>query len=843
MPTSETEHHGSDRSDVVPKRFRSRLLAGVAMAPLWASRSLASEGSELLTSALGAVTSNEVVLLAMSMGLVVFGVSTAIALIRARGQLYAHKNENQAAIAEQRARADRMQALLLSEPQALIVWGQGDDIEIEGDTALIADVPVARRILAFGSWLPHEQAAKLEQATDRLRQRGEPLRMLLTSLKGRHVEAIGQPVEGRAVLRLVEVSGTRRDLADLTARNERMVRDVESLKALIEALPYPIWSRDGLGNLAWVNPAYAQAVDAPTTQDAVQRGTDLLDRSVREAAQRIRARGEVYIDRVAAVMAGHRRMLQVFDLPTQRGSAAIGIDVTEVEALKSDLDRRIEANRRTLDLLSTGVAIFEDNGHLAFYNTAYSELWSLDASFLDQHPSDNAILDRLRAGRKLPEQADFKAWRAQLHEGYRTNDAREHWWHLPDNRTIRVITTPNPEGGVTYLMDDATERIELERRFDALIHVQGETLDNLEEGVAVFGSDGRLGLHNPAFARLWKLSPTTLAERPHVEAVAALCKPLHPNEHLWAKLRAAVTGLDRRDPLHEQILRADGSAVELVTQPLPDGATLTTFRNVTDTVNVERALRERAEALEAADKLRNDFIHHVSYELRSPLTNIIGFAQLLDDPGTGDLNAKQREYLDYITGSSAALLALIDDILDLASIDAGGMELSLGAVDIRATMEAAAEGLRDRLTEKHVQLALRASADIGSFEADGARVRQILFNLLSNAVGFSSEGATVTLSARRDAHNLIFTVHDNGPGIPADRLPKVFGRFETHTSGSRHRGIGLGLSIVQAFVELHGGVVKIESLPTRGTTVTCVFPLQRGSILTLPLEDDATSIT
>lgn len=843
MPTSETEHHGSDRSDVVPKRFRSRLLAGVAMAPLWASRSLASDGTELLTSALGAVTSNEIVLLAMSMGLVVFGVSTAIALIRARGQLYAHKSENQAAIAEQRARADRMQALLLSEPQALIVWGQGDDIEIEGDTALIADVPVARRILAFGSWLPHEQAAKLEQATDRLRQRGEPLRMLLTSLKGRHVEAIGQPVEGRAVLRLVEVSGTRRDLADLTARNERMVRDVESLKALIEALPYPIWSRDGLGNLAWVNPAYAQAVDAPTTQDAVQRGTDLLDRSVREAAQRIRARGEVYIDRVAAVMAGHRRMLQVFDLPTQRGSAAIGIDVTEVEALKSDLDRRIEANRRTLDLLSTGVAIFEDNGHLAFYNTAYSELWSLDASFLDQHPSDNAILDRLRAGRKLPEQADFKAWRAQLHEGYRTNDAREHWWHLPDNRTIRVITTPNPEGGVTYLMDDATERIELERRFDALIHVQGETLDNLEEGVAVFGSDGRLGLHNPAFARLWKLSPTTLAERPHVEAVAALCKPLHPNEHLWAKLRAAVTGLDRRDPLHEQILRADGSAVELVTQPLPDGATLTTFRNVTDTVNVERALRERAEALEAADKLRNDFIHHVSYELRSPLTNIIGFAQLLDDPGTGDLNAKQREYLDYITGSSAALLALIDDILDLASIDAGGMELSLGAVDIRATMEAAAEGLRDRLTEKHVQLALRASADIGSFEADGARVRQILFNLLSNAVGFSSEGATVTLSARRDAHKLIFTVHDNGPGIPADRLPKVFGRFETHTSGSRHRGIGLGLSIVQAFVELHGGVVKIESLPTRGTTVTCVFPLQRGSILTLPLEDDATSIT
>jgi len=242
-------------------------------------------------------------------------------------------------------------------------------------------------------------------------------------------------------------------------------------------------------------------------------------------------------------------------------------------------------------------------------------------------------------------------------------------------------------------------------------------------------------------------------------------------------------------------------------------------------VNVERALRERNDALEAADDLKNEFVHHVSYELRSPLTNIIGFAQLLDDLKTGPLTEKQREYLGYITSSSSALLAIINDILDLATIDAGAMTLDLGEVDIRATMEAAAEGVRDRLAEHGLALDIRADAGIGSFVADERRVRQILFNLLSNAVGFSPPGETITLSAERRQNAVLLSVADRGPGIPTNIQDRVFNRFETHTLGSRHRGTGLGLSIVRSFVELHGGTVTLDSAAGRGTTVTCIFPL------------------
>jgi signal transduction histidine kinase len=566
-------------------------------------------------------------------------------------------------------------------------------------------------------------------------------------------------------------------------------------------------------------------VEASDSAEAVSRNAELLDRAGREVLARARQSGETYAGRRPVIVAGTRRIFDVIDVPTRNGSAGLGIDMTEVEALRDEIDRMIDAHRRTLDQLPTAVAIFGADQRLTFYNAAYRALWGFGTEFLDEGPSDTAILDQLRATRKLPEQADFRIWKAQLHEAYRAIEPKEYLWHLPDRRTLRVVTTPNPEGGITYLFDDVTERLDLERRYDALIRVQGETLDNLSEGVAVFASDGRLRLHNPAFARMWNLTAAMLAERPHIEAVIAGCRPPLRDERAWQSLRGAVTGLEHREPVAWRLERGDGSVVDCATVPLPDGATLVTFQDVTDTVNVERALRERNDALEAADDLKNEFVHHVSYELRSPLTNIIGFAQLLDDLKTGPLTEKQREYLGYITSSSSALLAIINDILDLATIDAGAMTLDLGEVDIRATMEAAAEGVRDRLAEHGLALDIRADAAIGTFVADERRVRQILFNLLSNAVGFSPPGETITLAAERRQNAVLLSVADRGPGIPANIQDRVFNRFETHTLGSRHRGTGLGLSIVRSFVELHGGTVTLDSAAGRGTTVTCIFPL------------------
>ena len=300
----------------------------------------------------------------------------------------------------------------------------------------------------------------------------------------------------------------------------------------------------------------------------------------------------------------------------------------------------------------------------------------------------------------------------------------------------------------------------------------------------------------------------------------------------WQALREVVTAIDSRKAITGQLERRDGNVVDCTTVPLPGGATLVTFHDVTDSVNVERVLRERNDALEEADRLKIDFVHHVSYELRSPLTNIIGFVHLLGDAATGPLESKQREYLEYITVSSDTLLALINNILDLATIDAGRMQLNLEPVGIREAMQAAAEGVQDRLVSAGLTLDIRAGADIGSFVADGRRVRQILFNLLANAVSFSPGGATVTLAAERREGEVTFSVTDTGPGIPPDMLERVFNWFETHPLGSHHRGPGIGLSLVRSFVELHGGTVAIASVVGQGTTVTCGFPTSTAAART-----------
>jgi signal transduction histidine kinase len=379
---------------------------------------------------------------------------------------------------------------------------------------------------------------------------------------------------------------------------------------------------------------------------------------------------------------------------------------------------------------------------------------------------------------------------------------------------------------MTWIYENVTEQLELESKLIALSRVQGETLDHLSEGVAVFGSDGRLRLHNPSFAAIWNLNPALLAARPHVTEIVAACRQPNDDETVWRRFTACVAGVDEnRSSIAGRMERPDGRVIDYATVPLPDGQTMVTFVDATDTAQVERALVERNEALVAADALKNAFIHHVSYELRSPLTNIIGFAQLLNDAAIGHLNVKQREYVGYVLSSSASLLAIVNDILDLTTIDAGIMELDLSEVDVRATVAAVVESLRDRIEQANIRFTTSIAPNAGIIIADEGRMRQILFNLLSNAISFSADGGGVSVAASRAGEAIEFTVADNGPGIPASFISSAFDRFSSMPRGTARGGVGLGLAIVKSLVGLHGGTVEISSEEGKGAAVTVRLPI------------------
>jgi signal transduction histidine kinase len=772
----------------------------------------------------------EIAALTTALALLGFSVVAAILLMGTRLRAARSETGLRAEIQSLQSEADRFRALLFAEPQILISWAAGDNRpEVSGDISLLTSQEMPQPILGFGTWLPPEQARQMDHAIDALRESGEGFLLNLTTSNGNAVEAMGRAIGGQAIVRIRELSGLRRELAETNLRHKALLEETEMLRGFAAAAPWPIWTKRAGGSLLYANAAYARATEAANGTDAIDRNLELLDSGDRGDMDRALNERAAFSARLPIVVGGERRFYDVHARNVGDGSVGIAIDASEATALSAALVRMAEAHRRTLDQLSSGVAVFDGQRRLAFYNDSYRRLWDLDRAFLDSNPDDSSVLDRLRAARKLPEQPDFRAWKARLHEAYRAVEPDKDTWYLPDGRALSVVTTPNPEGGVTYLFDDVTESLDLARRFDGLIRVQRETLDNLAEAVAVFGSNGRAQLFNPAFARTWKLSPEALREQPHIETVEAWCKPLFDDAATWRTIREAITRIENRVEVPLKLERKDGSVLDCMTMPLPDGATMLTFQDISDTENVERALRERNEALETADQMKVDFVHHVSYELRSPLTTIIGFAHLLNDPTTGPLVPKQAEYLNYITTSTNSLFALINNILDLATIDAGAMTLELGPVDIRKTIDNASEGIQDRLARDRIRLKVEVDPNIGTFVADGSRVVQVLYNLLANAVGFSPQNSTITLSARRTEHNVVFAVTDLGPGIPADVKDKVFDWFESHSNGSRHRGAGLGLPLVKSFVELHGGRVRVDSIVGRGTTVTCDFPIDQAA--------------
>ncbi len=734
----------------------------------------------------------------------------------------------EAKLANASVRVDRAALIVRSEPQIVIAWDRPDaEPSIEGDFSIVSDAPAPRRVLSFAAWLEPEAAAKAEEAVERLLSRGEAFCLPSASLRGRHLEIVGRPVSGSAVVRIREVSGDRLEAARMRDKLAETEASVKAARLAHEQAAILAWSRNEDGRMDWCNAAYARAVEVAGENAAVDQSAELFDPGLRrEAAAALRETG-VWKRRASAVVAGERRTFEVAEVKTPFGSSGVAYDVSEAAALKAEMERNEDDYSRMIDRLSTAVAIFDKSKRLTFYNAAYAQMWSLEPAFLDSHPTDGEVLDRLRTKRQLPEQADFRTWKAQLMEAYQAIEFERNGL-VPAGRTGAARRhQPQSEG---------RGDLSLRRR-----HAE------LRARLASHGAHPRPGRD----ARRAQGRRRGFRRRRADEAVQSGIRrdvgprsgaPFRPSPYrrdrarlpgvcqepaLWDRLRGMVVGLhDHRETLAVRIDRVDDLTLDCAALPLPDGATLLTFLDVTASASVERALTDRNEALVAAEKLRNDFVNHVSYELRTPLTNIIGFTQLLAAGGVGPLNPKQLEYAGFITNSSHALLAIIDDILDLASIDAGALELRLEPVDVAEAMRAAAAGVQDRLDEASIELRMVITDGVGAFAADGRRVRQVLFNLLSNAINYSESGQTVTLAAMRRMDEIVFKVSDRGRGIPPEMIDKVFDRFETFPNGSRHRGPGLGLSIVKAMVELHGGRVLIDTAPGEGTTITCIFPVE-----------------
>ena len=732
------------------------------------------------------------------------------------------------------AREERLAAIVGTAPLAGFLW------RADGSESALGALPglAAATFADFLARLDADSAERLFASAAALRASGTPFADTATLTDGTAYALSGKRTEGGdAVVWAADISRTRAT----EAAHAATLGATAALRAMFEAVPVPVWRRDR--NLAVVdcNAAYAAALD--TTRDAALAASrELAPESGRGKAlelARAAAAGTTSTETHHVVIGGSRHLLEITETPDREGGTiGFAIDRTDREAAEAELQRHISAHGGVLENIHAAVAIYGADKRLKFCNAAFAGLWGIETDWLATGPSLDELLERLRERRRIPEFADFRAFkRQQLAMFTSLIEPQQELLHLPDDRTLSLTISPHPLGGLVFVYEDVTDRLALERSYNTLIEVQRESLDNLFESIAVIGSDGRLKLHNPAYRKIWGLSEADLAGEPHISEIVEKTRRFYDDGGNWPILKSRIIARISAGALERDLLdRADGTVLQVATVPLPDGNMLLSYQDVTDTQRVERALRERNEALETAGRLKSEFIANVSYELRTPLNAIIGFAEILANEYFGALTPRQLDYSRGILDSSQRLLSLINDILDLATIEAGYMTLETARVDIHDMLDAVLTLTRERARNQDLQLDIQCPAEIGTVEADERRLKQALFNLVSNAIKFTPPGGSIRVEAERAGDELVLSVADTGVGIPVADQARIFEKFERGDPSLTQTGAGLGLSLVKSLVELHGGTVTMQSSPEQGTTVYCRLPA-RGAAA--PATDEA----
>lgn len=510
--------------------------------------------------------------------------------------------------------------------------------------------------------------------------------------------------------------------------------------------------------------------------------------------------------------------------PNIRGKAATGKSGESFPTAEG-FDLYLEAQSETLNGLSTSVAIFGPDQALRFCNQAFRELWSLPEKWELAVPNHSEFLDRMREERRLPEQADFASWKKHILSYYsKLRDPVEEMWHLPDGRTLRVITQPYLLGGLIVFFEDVTDRLDLERSYNTLIAVQRETLDQLQEAVTVIGSDGRIQLFNPNFVNTWKLKAADLKHRPHISEILEMCKPLlNSNPEIWNEQKNQILGyVINRDQRTGKWELTNSRVLQFNIVPLPDGATLLTLADVSDSFEIESAMTEKSKAMEGAEKIKNDFISSISDDLRLPIASIQSFSEILDKEYFGPLNDKQKNYLSWILKASTQVKRFMDDVIDLAEIEAGRVTLEAKKFDLSKSLKEIVDEVREKPHQKHFTVAARFGTTTGEITGDEKRIKKAFGNILEDAIERIPAGGKITVSSKGSddlAEVSISYLNAEIPVFMRDQPTEEEG--ETPKPMAEKDAVGLRLSLAGSTIKLHGGVVDFGLRPDKESIILC----------------------
>ncbi|MGE3693395.1 MAG: PAS-domain containing protein [Novosphingobium sp.] len=686
--------------------------------------------------------------------------------------------------------------------------------------------------------LSSEQLAELSEAVRRTQKTAAPFRMVVTprgskrslALRGHLADPQVSP-GGAALVWIFDFSDSESELVKLRAEAAQARGDSAALASLIEAAPMPMWFRRRDGRLQQVNHAYVVAVGGESAEAVIAAGTELVEPqdglNAMQVALQAADRGLPVERMIALTIGGERRTFRVSDLPLgDDGIAGYAVDIEDMEDLARSFRAYRDSQRSILDQLTAGVAQFDARRQLTFANRNFLRIFQLaTGNVVDPLPFDR-LLDLARNAARLPEVRDFPVWRRERAEWFSASGSIEEAWPLSDGTHLRIIASPMPDGGLLLIAEDRTEQLQLSAARDTLLRTRTATFDSLYESVAVFAPDGRMQTWNRRFARDWGLESEFLDTHPHVDALreriaGQLVRP-QTAKAVADSIRAAT--LDRKQSGGRATL-VDGRTLRYTGVPLPDGNGLLAVLDITDSQKAETALKERNAALVEADAIKTRFLANMSYELRTPLTSIGGFAELLQAGLGGELNEQGRDYVSDILASVGRLGEQIESVLDLSQSEAGMLPLAREEIDLFPFVSGIVDERSARIAAGGLTVDLRGDKLVGRIEGDARRLARAIGHLLDNAIAATPAGGRILVEVSCDKNGARIVVSDNGQGMDAAGLARALGGLKVSADGKTiERRQGIGLPLARQLVEAHGGRLEVLSEPGQGTAAIVDLP-------------------
>jgi signal transduction histidine kinase len=430
-----------------------------------------------------------------------------------------------------------------------------------------------------------------------------------------------------------------------------------------------------------------------------------------------------------------------------------------------------------------------------------------------------------RENGRIPEVRDFPAWRNELAEWFQRDEPHEEAWSLSDSTHLRIVAQPLPDGGLVMIAEDRTEQLALSATRDTLLRTRTATFDNLFEALAVFAPDGHLELWNRGFPGAWGIEHEVLDGHPQAEDLLGAIAPNLADPSAVSRINQVIRAatLDRKKS-DGRIELANGRTLDFTGVPLPDGNGLLTVLDVTASRQAEQALRERNRALEEADAVMTRFLANMSYEFRTPLTSIGGFAELLTSGIAGELPPQAEEYAQAISLSVGKLTEQVENVLDLSQSEAGLMPLRQSKLELLPFVTQIVRKQERRILDSGLTLDLKGSPE-KSVTADPHQLRRAISQLLDNAINGTPRGGRILVDIGRKRGETKIVIADNGRGMSQHELARALEGIRMSADGKGiERRQGLGIPLARQLIEAHGGTLEIHSRKNGGTTATITLP-------------------